>query len=703
MIFELILFGGAAAVFLDNRRSRPSAPFCQRLTKGCLSCPKLCHRKKGRQMAQTVRDLVTDRQQQQLKLELEPTQAAALAKLRQENQRTMLLSLTAFSFSLLGKLILPFVSVSIAIMLYLLTKNIADIKKDFQRGQYVSTHLLGLVMVLGLIVTDNVVFAAISVLSGSFFSMLVRLIEENSQQRLISVFSEHPAQVWLLKDGVEMQTDFSSLQRGDRIVVNAGELIPADGSITDGEGLVDQHLLTGESLPAEKSVGDAVAAATLLLSGRLVIAVAGSGEAAMAAEINQVLKRTQQYKDTLVLRGRRIYEQFAPVTLGLSAVTLPVLGADAALAVLWSDMGSIVADAGAGALFNALQLLAQEGILVKDGRVFETLQDIDTVVFDKTGILTLSQPTVGKIHLFAAADEKTVLGYAAAAEYRQQHPIAQAILARAAAEQLAVPLLEKILSVAGGGVKVSADGQTIVVGSTRFTEQEGIVLPEASLPVRQQAASSGHTLIYVSVDRRLAGILELEPALRPEAVSVIRQLQERNIRCCILSGDQESAVRHAAKQLGIEEYCTGALPADKYHYINELQKQGRSVCFIGDGLNDVMALKNVHVSVSMKGAADAAVNTAQIVFTDGNLEKLIRLFDRSNEFEELMQRNYFISVAPSVFTIAGVYLLYFRINASFAIFSASCMAAFCNTAWPLLGKCGDNVKILPHAEDKTSK
>lgn len=649
-----------------------------------------------------MRDLVTDRHRQQLKLELEPTQAAALAKVRQENQQTMLLSLTAFSFSLLGKLILPLVSVSIAIMLYLLTKNIADIKKDFQRGQYVSTHLLGLVMILGLIVTDNVVFAAISVLSSSFFSMLVRLINENSQQKLISVFSEHPAQVWLLQDGVEMQTDFSSLQRGDLIVVNAGEMIPADGSITDGEGLVDQHLLTGESLPAEKSSGDAVAAATLLLSGRLVVAVAGSGEAGMAAEVNEALDRTQQYKDTLVLRGRRIYEQFAPVTLGLSAVTLPVLGADAALAVLWSDMGSIAADAGAGALFNSLQLLAQEGILVKDGRIFETLQDVDTVVFDKTGILTLPQPTVGKIHLFAAADEKTVLCHAAAAEYRQQHPIAQAILAHAAAEQLAVPLPEKTISVAGGGVKVSADGQTIVVGSARFLEQEGVVLPEAALLV-QQAASSGHTLIYVSADSRLVGILELEPALRPEAASIIRQLQKRNIRCCILSGDQESAVRHAAEQLGIEEYCTAALPVDKYNYINELQKQGRSVCFVGDGLNDVMALKNAHVSVSMKGAADAAVHTAQIIFTDGNLEKLLKFFDRSNEFQELMKRNYFISVAPSVFTIAGVYLLHFRITASFVIFSASCAAAFCNTAWPLLEKCGDKVKILPHAEDKNLK
>jgi Cu2+-exporting ATPase len=684
MIFELVLLGGAAAVFLDNRRSRPGAPVCQQLKKEYQSCSKPCGRKKSRQMARTVRDLVTDRHRQQLKLELEPARAEALAKVRQENQQAMLLSLTAFSFSLLGKIILPFVSVSIAIMLYLLTKNIENIRKDFQRRQYVSTHLLGLVMVLGLIFTDNVVFAALSVLSGSFFSMLVNLIEENSQQQLISVFSEHSTQVWLLKDGVELQTDFHSLQSGDLIVVNAGEMIPADGRITDGEGLLDQHLLTGESLPVEKSAGDAVAAATLLLSGRLVIAVAGSGEAAMAAEVNEMLDQTQQHKDSLVLRGRRIYEHFAPVTLGLSAVTLPVLGADAALAVLWSDMGSIAADAGAGALLNALHLLAQEGILVKDGRVFEALQDVDTIAFDKTGILTLPQPTVGKIHLFAAEDEKTALCHAAAAEHRQQHPIARAILARAAAEQLAVPLPEKISAVAGGGVKVVIDGQTIIVGSARFLKTEGVVIPQAALLVQQQTADSGHTLIYVSVDSRLAGILELEPALRPEAASVIQQLQERNITCCILSGDQESTVKHAARQLGIEEYCTAATPVDKFNYINALQKKGRSVCFVGDGLNDVMALKNAHVSVSVKGAADAAVNTAQVVFTDGNLNKLLNLFDRSSEFERLMKRNYFISVAPSAFTIAGVYLLHFRITASFVIFSASCAAAFCNAAWPML-------------------
>ena len=233
--------------------------------------------------------------------------------------------------------------------------------------------------------------------------------------KLINVFGGHPPQVWLEKDGVEIQIDFTSIQVGDIVIVNAGEIIPVDGQIQHGLATVDQHILTGESQPVEKAGGDKVFAATLLLSGRISIQVETAGEETVAAQIGQVLNNTQNYKDNLVARGRKIADGFLPLRLGISAITWPLMGVDAAITVLWSSLGTNMIHAGPLTVLIYLQILSRHGILVKDGRVLESLRQVDTMIFDKTGTLTLEQPAVGKIHSLGDWDENTLLGYAAAA------------------------------------------------------------------------------------------------------------------------------------------------------------------------------------------------------------------------------------------------------------------------------------------------
>jgi Cu2+-exporting ATPase len=337
--------------------------------------------------------------------------------------------------------------------------------------------------------------------------------------------------------------------------------------------------------------------------------------------------------------------------------------------------------------------------------VLESLRDVDTVVFDKTGTLTLDQPTVGAVHVLNGFTEQTVLRYAAAAEYRQPHPVARAVVTRAEEEQIVLPELKNADYEVGYGIRVRTEGRVIRVGSARFLEREGIALPETVFPLREQAEAEGHSLVYVSIDGQAAGVLELEPTVRPEATEIIRFLNRRGIRCCILSGDHEAPTRAMATQLGIEEYFAEVLPENKADYVKRLKEEGRFVCFVGDGINDAVALKTAQVSVSLKGASTAATDTAQVILMDGTLNNLPSLFEAADDFEETMQRNLVISIAPGTSIIAGVYLFHFGIAAAMAIFYMSCFMSIGNVLWPLVREHQEesDMPLLPEGDEETCR
>jgi Cu2+-exporting ATPase len=454
--------------------------------------------------------------------------------------------------------------------------------------------------------------------------------------------------------------------------------------ITEGEGQIDQHVLTGESQPAEKKSGDEVFAATLLLSGRVFIKVNTTGDATLAAKIGDVLNQTESYKDNLTTRGRKIADRFLPLTIGLSAITVPILGPSAALAVMWSELGGIMAPLGSVSVMNYLQILSRHNILVKDGRVFELIRDVDTVVFDKTGTLTLEQPTVGKIHTFGDFSEEAVLRYAAIAEHRQPHPVAKAILAKAAEAALDLPIPDEANYDLGYGISVSLAGETIQVGSARYLQQQQIVIADDAQDLQTAADAEGHSLIYVAVNQQLAGVLALEPTIRPEAQAVIADLKQRGITLYVISGDHAGPTKNLAESLGIDHYFADVLPERKADYVKCLKDEGKFVCFVGDGINDAIALKTAQVSVSLQGASSAATDTAQVVFMDGTLKKLPELLAIADDFEKTMQKNLAISVVPGIFSIAGVYLLHFSIAASMGIFYVGCFAGLGNILWPLV-------------------
>ena len=299
----------------------------------------------------------------------------------------------------------------------------------------------------------------------------------------------------------------------------------------------------------------------------------------------------------------------------------PVLGLGASAALLDAHPKYRTTLASSLGLLNYFRLAAREGLLIKDGRALELLSEVDTVVFDKTGTLTLGQPHVRRLYARAPHGGDDILKYAAAAEQRQSHPVATAIMHAARARGLSVPSIDEAEYKAGYGLSVTVDGSAVRVGSARFMEMEGIAMPPPVVDLQARCHGEGHSLVLVAVDGRVAGAIELHTTIRPEARAIVRGLRRRHIASMyIISGDHEAPTRRLAETLGIEHYFAETLPENKAALIERLQQAGKVTCYVGDGINDSIAMKKSHVSVSLSGASTLAVDTAEVILLDGSLE-----------------------------------------------------------------------------------
>ncbi len=690
MLIELTLLSSAASYWLTHYydKSRPNpAP-----AKNIHSSPTKPFSPK--QLLQDVKSALSSEERQQQSNNDPSSISQSLQKYQQDIDRNLLVSTGAVITALLGGISPWFTVLSVIGVLYLSRNIFRFIWRDFKAGRFVSLFLANAILILGMLASGHLVLAALAGLINGFIVKIIEQTEDQSKQQLLNVFSGHPSRVWLERDGVEIEVDFTHIQVGDRVIVNAGEIVPVDGQIQDGLATIDQHLLTGESQPVEKAAGDRVFAATLLLSGHLRIQVETAGEETVAAQIGQVLNNTQHYKDKLIIRGQKISYAFLPVELGISAVTWLLRGPGDALTVLWSALGTNMIYLGPLSVLSYLQLLSRRGILVKDGRVLESLRQVDTVIFDKTGTLTLEQPTVGKIHCLGDWDENTLLAYAAAAEYRQSHPIAKAIRDHATSQNLEIPSLDEAHYEVGYGIKVRINGQLIRVGSARFMSREGIELPEVAQFIQTLAETEGFSLIYLAIEQQLSGILEMHPNPRPEAIEILRYLKQRGMKLYIISGDHEHPTRRMAETLGIEHYFAEVLPENKANLVKQLNERGQFVCFIGDGINDAIALKSAQVSISLKGAATVATDTAQIILMDGTLNHLQQLFHLADEFENTMHSNFLTTIVPGVICISGVYFLHFNLAIGMGIYYIGSAVGLSNTLWPLVKHQEAKPKVL---------
>jgi heavy metal translocating P-type ATPase len=577
----------------------------------------------------------------------------------------------------------PLVIATVPYMLWFSFRNYKSAYRAIFKERRVNIAVVDAVIVTWALLSGYIFAGNVGLFLISLSLKLLSTTRKHSQQSLINIFELHSAAVWMVVDGVEVETPIERLRKGDIIVVNAGEAIAVDGIITDGLASIDQRALTGESQPAEKGVNDSVLASTIVLSGRIHVRVEKTGQETTAAQICEILNRTTNFKTSLDEQVGRMVDWSAIPTLALSGVAYPVVGSGGSLAILFSGMGYSMRTLAPLSILNYLRFASQSNILIKDGQALERLNKVNAIVFDKTGTLTLEQFEVKKLYACKGFTEETVLIHAAIAEYRQTHPIAQAIVAAARGQGFKLPKIEAGHYEVGYGIKVSLKKKVIRVGSERFMAMEGIAIPRKIRTIQRNCHAQGNSLIMVAMDKEMAGAIALQVTVRPEAKRVIEQLQERNLSIYIMSGDQEPPTQILAMELGIKDYFANRLPEDKSQLVEELQRQGKIVCFVGDGINDSIAMQKASVSISLRGATTVATDTAQIILMGENLTHLPLLFDIAKRFDENMKKNLMISIVPGAICIGGVFLLNFGLYASMMLYYAGLALGVVNSTRPI--------------------
>jgi heavy metal translocating P-type ATPase len=584
-----------------------------------------------------------------------------------------------------SELLIPALApISAAVFLYSVIPSFKNAYNVLAKEKRLGVDVLDAIVVLTCLATNKVLAGTVLGFTLGVARKLVQRTEDNSKKMLLNVFGKQPRFVWLEADGVEVETPLERLKVGDIIVIHTGETVPVDGDVVEGMAMVDQHTLTGESAPVEKIKGDRVLASTTLIAGKVRVAVTSAGSDTTSAKLARILNDTAGYKLRSQSRGEELADRAVVPTLALGALGLATTGINGATAVLNCDLGTGIRMAAPIAMLSSLTLSAEHGILVKDGRALELLRSVDTFLFDKTGTLTRERPEVGKVLTYRGHAANDILRWAAAAEQKFSHPIAKAILDKFRTLKLELPTIDDSKYHVGYGITVGVEGHTIRVGSARFMKHEGIELPAELTREMDAAHEDGNSLVLVGVDGALGGALELQAAERPEAAAVIAGLRARGAKhLAIISGDNEQPTRKLAERLGMDRHFSEVLPQDKAKYVELLQKEGRTVCFIGDGVNDSIALKKANVSISLRGASSVATDTAQVVFMEDSLIKLLQLYDVSRDLQRNIDHSWGLILIPNVFCIAGAFVAGFGVMHSMVFNQIGGMLALGNGLLPL--------------------
>jgi Cu+-exporting ATPase len=433
----------------------------------------------------------------------------------------------------------------------------------------------------------------------------------------------------LKADGSDEEVAIDLIRVGDRLRVTPGEKLPVDGVVESGSSAVDEAMLTGEPIPVSKRVGDKVIAATLNTSGALVIRAEQVGSNTTLAQIIQLVAQAQ--------RSRAPMQKLADVVAGWFVLAVAVV---AVLSfVLWGLLGPqpswvyglvsavsvlIIACPCALGLATPMSIMvatgkaATQGILFRDAAAIEALREVDTLVVDKTGTLTLGRPQLRQVHAVPGFTESEVLQLAASLDQGSEHPLARAIVAAARDKQLALSPVEQFDSASGVGVTGVVHGKPLVLGNTVFLQQHGIGL-ETLRAKADELRATGASVVQLACEGRVAGLLAVADPVKESTPQALQQLQQGGLHIIMATGDGEVTARAVAQQLGIDEVHSEVTPADKLKLVADLQAKGHKVAMAGDGINDAPALAQANVGIAMGTGTDVAMNSAQLTLVKGDL------------------------------------------------------------------------------------
>ncbi|MGY5079176.1 heavy metal translocating P-type ATPase [Streptomyces nigrescens] len=462
-------------------------------------------------------------------------------------------------------------------------------------------------------------------------------------------------EVTVLRHGREVTLPTSELQVGDRFLVRPGEKIATDGTVVEGSSAVDASMLTGESVPVEVSVGDAVTGATLNAGGRLVVEATRVGADTQLARMAQLVEDAQNGKAAAQRLADKISAVFVPIVIGLALATLGfwlgnggglTAAFTAAVAVLIIACPCALGLATPTALMVGTGRGAQLGILIKGPEVLETTRKVDTIVLDKTGTVTTGRMTLIAVH--TDEDETEVLRLAGSLEHASEHPIARAVAEGAQQKVGALPAPEDFANVAGLGVQGIVDGHAVLVGRQKLLAEWEIHLPAELERAKAEAEAAGRTAIAVAWDGEARAVLEVADAIKVTSPEAVRRLRALGLTPILLTGDNRAVAESVAAQVGIDEVIAEVMPEDKVDVVKRLQAEGRSVAMVGDGVNDAAALAQADLGLAMGTGTDAAIEAGDLTLVRGDLRAAADAIRLSRKTLGTIRTNLFWAFAYNV-------------------------------------------------------
>ncbi len=518
-------------------------------------------------------------------------------------------------------------------------------------------------------ITDRAVYFE----SAAFVTVFVLLgdameekMHNNASNALGKLMGLQAKDAEVLKDGKFVKVPLDQVQVGDLVRVKPGEKVPVDGTILEGVTSLDESMVTGESMPVMKKVGDTVVGSTINNNGTITFKATKVGADTMLAQIVDLVKKAQTSHAPIQNLTDKISNVFVPAVMIIAILTFMIwysfVGATFVQALLFAVSVIVIACPCALGLATPTALMvgtarsAKMGVLIKNGEVLQEVSNIDTVVFDKTGTITVGKPVVTDI----VGDAKKVLTIAASLEESSEHPLASAILQKAKNKEILPVKVDKFEAIEGKGVRADYNGQVAFVGSNRLLVDVNISREMASRAEKLQ--NEAKTVVYVGLDGEIIGLLAIQDVPKSSSKDAIAELKARGLMTVMLTGDNKRVAQAIADEVGIDKVIAEVMPNDKAQQIKELQNKGKKVAFVGDGINDAPALSTADVGIAMGSGTDIAIDSGGIVLVQNDLRGVVRALDISKKTFNRIKLNLFwaliynvigIPIAAGLFAFVG--------------------------------------------------
>ena len=489
---------------------------------------------------------------------------------------------------------------------------------------------------------ESAAFVTVFVLLGDAMEEKMHNNASNALAKLIDLQAKDAE---VERNGEFVKVPLDQVKVGDIIRVKPGEKAPVDGVIVNGSTTIDESMVTGESMPVTKKKGDDVVGSTINTNGTFNFKATKVGSDTMLSQIVDLVKKAQTSHAPIQNLTDKISNIFVPAVLIIAIITFVIwyvfLNAPLVTALLFAVSVVVIACPCALGLATPTALMvgtarsAKMGVLIKNGEVLEEVSDLDTVVFDKTGTITVGKPQVTDV----VGDQNKVLTIAASLEENSEHPLATAVVKKAKEDKIALAQVKNFAAIEGKGVRASYDGQTAFVGSDRLLEDISISQEMKDQAIKLQKEAK--TVVYVGLGQEIIGLIAIQDVPKPSSKAAIAELKKRGLKTIMLTGDNPNVANAIGKEVSIDQVIAGVLPTEKAAEIKKLQDEGRKVAFVGDGINDAPALSTADVGIAMGSGTDVAIESGGIVLVQNDLMGVVRALDISKKTFNRIKLNLF--------------------------------------------------------------